>query len=194
MSRRTALLLWIALVAVAVVAPPTRPDLWEWVGRVMSGDWSGENPLLLAQFNLMGIWPVLFGILLAPQWRDRPVPSWPFVIASMMVGAFSLLLFFVFRSGPPERVVRPDWTRWITLAMGVMAAGLVGWGVLAGDVAGWTQQWRSEGLVFVMTADFFVLVVAFALEARAQGLRWPLALFPVVGSAACLWPAASDEA
>ena len=194
MSRRTALLLWIALVAVAVVAPPTRPDLWEWVGRVMSGDWSGENPLLLAHFNLMGIWPVLFGLLLAPQWRDRPLPSWPFVVASMMTGAFSLLLFFVFRGGPAERARRPDWTRWLTLTMGVMGAGLVAWGLLAGDMTDWIRQWRSEGLVFIMAADFVVLAIAFVLEARAQGLRWSWALFPVVGSAACLWPATSDEA
>jgi hypothetical protein len=187
------LLLWIALVAVAVVAPPTRPDLWEWIGRVMAGDWSGENPWLLAHFNLMGIWPVLFGVLLAPQWRDRPLPSWPFVVASMMTGAFSLLLFFVFRSGPPERVLRPSWTRWLTLAMGVMAAGLVGWGLLAGDVTDWLAQWRSEGLVFIMAADFVVLAIAFVLEARAQGLRWPLALFPVVGSAASLWPSEANE-
>ena len=192
MSRRLALFLWVALVAVAWIAPPTRPDLWEWVAKVMAGDWSGENPLLIAQFNLMGIWPVLFGVLLAPQWRDRPLPSWPFVVASMMVGAFSLLLFFVFRRGPPEQVVRPDWTRWVTLAMGFMAAGLMAWGLLAGDPTDWYTQWRSEGLVFVMTADFLVLVVAFAMEARAQGLRWPLALFPVAGSAASLWPSTSD--
>ena len=193
MSRRTALLFWIALVVVSWVAPPTRPDVWEWVQRVMVGDWAGENPLLIAQFNLMGVWPVLYGILLAPQWRNRPIPAWPFVAASMFVGGFSLLVFFIVRGGPPARVVRPNWTRWLTLAMGITGAALMGWGLLAGDPGDWFQQWQSEGLVYVMTADFLILIVAFAIEARAQGVRWPLALIPIVGTAACLWATPAEE-
>ena len=116
----------------------------------MSGDWSGENPLLLAHFNLMGIWPVLLGLL------PRAAVAGPSVAFVAVCGRLDddrrLLAAAVLRlrGGPAERVRRPDWTRWLTLTMGVMGAGLVAWGLLAGDMTDWIRQWRPEGLVFIM--------------------------------------------
>jgi hypothetical protein len=59
--------------------------------RLLTGQWDGEEPVVVALFNLMGVWPFVLAAQLAPWLRRRPLPLWPFALGSMVLGAFVLL-------------------------------------------------------------------------------------------------------
>ena len=101
--RQTALLIWGGLCgATYALAPPIREDWQAWCVRLLSGDWQGENALIVAEFNLMGLWPLLLAaqcthglwapkaLLPAPMarfgWLQPPL--WVFLAATMCLGCF----------------------------------------------------------------------------------------------------------
>lgn len=58
-------LLWLAFVGYAFLgAPPDDPQTLDLITRLSTGQWQGINPLVVALFNLMGLWPVAFAALL----------------------------------------------------------------------------------------------------------------------------------
>lgn len=107
-----AVVLWVALIGEAVVwAPPARPDQGAWVLRLLTGQWDGEEPVVVALFNLMGVWPFVLAAQLAPWLRRRPLPLWPFALGSMVLGAFVLLPGLAV-GGAPQPMGR--WQGWLT--------------------------------------------------------------------------------
>ncbi len=178
---------WLALVLEALfVAPGPRPDQAEWVGRLLTGAWAGEEPSVVATFQLLGVWPLAMGALLAPWLARRPVPLWPFVVLSMGFGAFALVPGLVLggREPGPDGAVR--WLRH-PVFVGGLALGailLIGWGVLAGDPGAYAEAFATSSLVHVMTLDFVLLWVTSVVVARAQGGPWGLTVVPLLGALA----------
>jgi hypothetical protein len=168
-------------------APPQRPDQTEWVLRLITGDWSGEEASVVALFNLMGVWPLAMGALLAPRLRRSPVPLWPFVLGSMALGAFVLLpgLALGAGSGPVAR-----WQTWLgsrgfAAALLVAALGLMGWALVAGDPTAFARVWRTEQFVHVMSHDFVALWLTSMVAAHELGEdRWGWTAVPLLGALA----------
>lgn len=181
--------LWLALLAEAVfLAPAARPDQAEWILGLLTGRWSGEEPWIVAHFMLMGAWPFVLGAQLSSRLRRSPVPLWPFALSSMVVGAFGLLpgLAIGGRTEPEA-----SWQRWLRhpvwlAAVGLGAAGLVGWAVSTGDLGAWARAFASDQFVHVMTWDFVALWITSVLVAADTGAGWAKALVPVWGG---LWSA-----
>ncbi|HMV69325.1 MAG TPA: hypothetical protein PKA64_20960, partial [Myxococcota bacterium] len=114
MDRRVAGALWGILALLAFgLAPPARPDWAAWCGRLVSGDWAGEDPAIVAHFQMMGVWPLAWAVLLRRDLRARPLPAWPFVLGSMALGALALLPWFVLRPAAQ----RPAEEGWIERAL-----------------------------------------------------------------------------
>ncbi len=173
MSRAAPLVAWILLVAVAFGGAPdgARPDQTAWLLRLLTGDWAGENPMVVAHFQLMGLWPLAFALLLRRHWRDRPVPAWPFLLGSLALGCFVLLPWFATRAEP---ISLPDRSPWLVAtggALGLVAAGFLAWGLLAGDVAAWWQGVRTDSFLWAMSWDFlaFTLLLVVTLARRVRG-------------------------
>jgi len=195
-ARRAALgFTWLALIAWAVfVAPagdgqdPTRIVRW----LQLDGP-----PLLVAIFNLLGVWPLVYGAVLL---RDPPqrVPAWPFVGLSFATGAYALLPYLILRTwGTPGRAelgrVRSVMTgRAMAGGLLIASLALVGGGLALGDFASLAEEAPRSGLVTTMTADFVVVTItwwALLLDdvRRHDGPAWSAALgaIPIVG--APLW-------
>ncbi|MFP3488833.1 hypothetical protein R0K20_14610, partial [Staphylococcus sp. SIMBA_130] len=49
---------------------------------------------LLAMFSLLGVFPAVFALLFLRN-VSGSVPAWPFVVGSFVLGAFSLLPYFI---------------------------------------------------------------------------------------------------
>ncbi len=200
MQRAAWFALWLVLVVVAFgPAPPSRPDQTAWLLDLMLGRWGDENPLIVGEFWLMGVWPLLMGLLLRDHWRARPIPAWPFLLGSFALGCFALLPWFWLRrepapSGPPA----PAWagTPRAPVALGVVSAGILAWALVAGDPADFARAFREEGFIWAMTFDFLAFTLVFAIEARRRAAEsrapWFVTLAPVVGAAA--WLAAARRA
>lgn len=183
MTRTFAAALWIAFFAAAALfAPATREDVWPWCEALLRGDFAGTDPTVVAHFQLMGVWPLTYLVLLRRDLLARPLPALPFVLGSMALGAFVLLPWFILR--PAARPQQDDKVAQllghvvVRAAISVMAAGLIGWGLATGDLSAWAQVRATEGFVWTMTIDFGILWAVSALVARESGGRWWLALVP----------------
>ena len=90
--------LWAGFALYAfLLAPPDRPETFDLIVRLSTGQVAAENPLIVALFNLMGIWPLVYCCVLFADGRGQPVRAWPFAIGSMVLGAFVLLPYLALR-------------------------------------------------------------------------------------------------
>lgn len=210
-------LLWAGFAAYAfLLAPPDRPDTFDLIARLSSGDWDGLNPILVALFNLMGVWPLVYGCLLFADGRDQPdIAAWPFAAGTFGIGAFSLLPYLALRepnprfSGPRGGFLRLWDSRWTGAVLAIAAIALVAYG-LQGDLpshwADFAQQWRTSRFIHVMSLDFCLLCLLFPALAGDDAARrgWPpetrprwvpaIAWVPLFGALAylCLRPGLPD--
>lgn len=190
-------LLWIGLIAYAFfLAPPDRPDTMALIQHLSTGQWEGINPLVIALFNIMGVWPLIYSCLIFMDGRGQLIPAWPFAIASFAVGAFALLPYLALRKPNPGFAgTKTGWlklldSRWNGLAIALLAIALVAYGVLAGDWSDFVQQWQTSRFIHVMSLDFCMLCLVFpALLGddmarrgwKDQRVFWAVALLPLVG-------------
>jgi hypothetical protein len=104
MSRKIGFwLLWLGVITYAfLLAPPNQPETPELIKNLSTGKWEGINPLIIALFNIMGIWPMIYGALMFIDGRQQKIPAWLFATASFGVGAFALLPYLALRQPNQE--------------------------------------------------------------------------------------------
>lgn len=191
MSRIAALVAWVGLIVVAfVVAPPARPDQGAWVVRLLTGDFTGTDPWVVAHFQAMGLWPLVLAVLardrLRGPWRWGAVPGWPFVLGAFALGAFALLPWWILGRAAPGPAPRALASPWLPAALGAIAVALVGWASIAGDPAAWWAVFRGESFVWAMGFDFCALwalsvATVAAIERPRPSAAW--CAIPLVGAA-----------
>ena len=90
------LLVWIgSLLYMFIWAPPNDES------NLGFGDidiaYGKTNPLEWSIFMLVGIWALLYAVLLLIENRERFIPSWPFVLASFGLGMYVMMPYFALR-------------------------------------------------------------------------------------------------
>jgi hypothetical protein len=192
-------LLWLCFVVYAFfLAPPNQPDTADLILKLSTGQWQGINPLIIALFNLMGIWPILYTGLMLIDGQGQKIPAWPFAIGSFAVGAFAILPYLILRGPNPSFSGEKNWllkladsrfTGAIALLGGVI---LIAYGLIQGNWADFLQQWRSDRFIHVMSLDFCLLSLLFPVLLRDDFSRrgivnpplfWLVSLLPIVGGA-----------
>jgi hypothetical protein len=188
--------LWLGFVFYAfVLAPPNKPDTFELIKNLSTGQWQGINPLVIALFNLMGIWPMIYSALLFIDGRGQKIPAWLFASASFGVGAFALLPYLALRKTNPEfpgtknTLIKLLDSRITGIILTVGTAILVSYGLLQGDWSDFIQQWQSDRFIHVMSLDFCLLCLIFpallgddmARRDWQTQLYWIFALIPLFG-------------
>ena len=169
MGRKLGLwLLWGGAIAYAfLLAPPNQSDTLTLIQKLSTGDWDGINPLIIALFNIMGIWPMIYSCLLLIDGRTQKIPAWPFVVGSFGVGAFALLPYLALRhpnsdfSGPKTAVIKLLDSRWTGVVLALGAIALVSYGAIAGDWSDFVAQWQTSRFIHVMSLDFCLLCLLF---------------------------------
>ena len=192
-------LLWVAFVAYAfLLAPPDNPDeTWALIQNLSTGNIEGINPVIVALFNLMGIWPIIYGCLLFIDGRSQRIWAFPFAIAAFAVGAFALLPYLALRKPRQPFVGEKNWflaiqdSRWLALALTLGALPLLGFAILQGDWAAFFQQWQTSRFIHVMTLDFCMLWLLFPVlmvddmakrGMTSRSLWWAISFIPMVGA------------
>lgn len=204
-------LLWISLISYAFLfAPPNQPDTFELITRLSTGDWEGINPLIIALFNLMGIWPLVYACLLFADGRGQKIKAFPFAIISLAVGAFAILPYLALRQPNPIFSGEKNWLikildsriTGILLALGTII--LVTFGLSQGDWGDFIQQWQTSRFIHVMSWDFCLLCLLFPSllgddmakrNLKNSGVFWIVSLVPLLGAVGylCLRPALPDN-
>ena len=191
-------LLWFGFVTYAFfLAPPDRPDTFELIKNLSTGQIAGINPLIVALFNIMGVLPVIYSCVLFTDGRMQKIPAWLFATASFAVGAFAIVPYLALREPNASFVGKKTWllklldSRWLGLVLAIAALGLLFYGIRQGDWVDFVQQWRSSRFIHVMSLDFCLLSLLFPallqddMARRGltdQRLFWLIALLPLLGA------------
>ncbi len=204
-------LLWVGTVAYAfLLAPPNQPDTLELIKNLSTGKWEGINPLIIALFNIMGIWPMIYACLMFIDGREQKIPAWPFAALSFGVGAFALLPYLALRQPNQEFTGSKDIflklldSRWLGIALTLGTMVLLSFGLLKGDWGDFIQQWQTNRFIHVMSLDFCLLCLLFPAllgddmarrGLKSSSLLWAVALVPLVGSLLylCIRPPLPDS-
>ena len=199
-------MLWVGLVSYAfLLAPPNQPDTFELIKNLSKGQWTGINPLIIALFNIMGVWPMIYGCLLFIDGRGQKIPAWPFATFSFGVGAFALLPYLALRepntqfSGQKNLFLKILDSRWLGLILTIGSVILVGYGLLGANWADYIQQFQTSRFIHVMSLDFCLLCLIFPAllgdDMARRGINnpalfWTVTLIPLFGPLAylCLRP------
>lgn len=190
-------LIWFGFSVYAfLLAPPPAPDTVQLIVQLSTGQWADINPYVIALFNLMGVWPLIYGCLLFTDGRGQKIPAWPFACLSFVVGAFGLLPYLALRhpqatfTGPLDRTLKLFDSRWTGLALSLLALTLLGYGLLQGNWADFVHQWKSSRFIHVMGLDFCLLSLLFPSLLRDDlarrgvhqpALFWAISLVPLLG-------------
>ncbi|MGK7912036.1 MAG: DUF2834 domain-containing protein [Synechococcus sp.] len=165
MRRAIFVALWVSFSAYAFFgSPASDPDSTiALLSNLVSGNFSALNPLLVAEFNLMGVLPLIYCCFLFADGRERKLPAWIFAAGMMGVGGFALLPYLVFRGQRTSTNAEPSgflrfWdSRWIAVALLGVGASLMAYGGLQGDWGDFAHLWQSQQFVHVMTLDYLLL-------------------------------------
>ncbi|MBF2097754.1 MAG: DUF2834 domain-containing protein [Gloeomargaritaceae cyanobacterium C42_A2020_066] len=190
-------LLWLGFILYAfLLAPPDQPDTLGLIQRLVQGDVAGINPLIVALFNLMGVWPAIYASVLLIDGRGQRWPAWPFVLGSFAVGAFALLPYLALRQPNPQFVgAKGGWLTWWDSRLNgsllaLVTLGLLTYGFSQGNWADFVEAWRTSRFIHVMSLDFCCLTLLFPLilrdDLRRRSLHQPwllggISLLPLVG-------------
>ncbi|MEH2376229.1 DUF2834 domain-containing protein [Nostoc sp.] len=189
-------LLWLGFTAYAFfLAPPEQPSTFELIKNLSIGQWQGINALIIALFNLMGIWPLIYSAVVFIDGRGQKIPAWLFAIASFAVGAFALLPYLALREpnnqfvGKKNALIKLLDSRVTGVVLTVATVILVAYGLTTGDWDSFVQQWQTNRFINVMSLDFCLLCLLFpallgddmARRSWNPQLFWLIALIPLFG-------------
>lgn len=190
-------LLWLGFVAYAFfLAPPEQPDTFDLIKNLSTGQWQGVNPLVIALFNLMGIWPIIYSAVVFIDGRGQKIPAWPFAVASFAVGVFALLPYLAIREpnnkfvGKKNTLLKLLDSRVTGFVLTLATAILVAYGLREGDWGNFVQQWQTNRFINVMSLDFCLLCLLFPVllgdDMTRRGWKnpqffWLIALIPLFG-------------
>ncbi|MBD2567644.1 DUF2834 domain-containing protein [Anabaena lutea] len=190
-------LLWLGFISYAFLfAPPDNfPESLELIKNLSTGQWQGINPLVIALFNIMGVWPLIYSTVLFIDGRGQKIRAWPFATASFAVGAFALLPYLALRGSNQEFIGKKNLfiklldsrINGILLTLG---AGFLFAYALQGDWGNFVQQWQTSRFIHVMSLDFCMLSLLFPAllgdDMTRRGwqhnqLFWLFAMIPLFG-------------
>lgn len=160
------------LVGAAFTSPPPAPDGAQLIVKLATADLAGVNLSLFALFNLMGVWPMVMAVALR---FDRPWWKWLFLAASLVVGAFALLPYFVLRPWlelrrePTSFAGRLLSSRWVQRAL-VLAAVCFSGLFAFGGIGEFARLFSTQQFAYVMSFDFFAFSIALLLLAVERGV------------------------
>ncbi|MEG4808744.1 DUF2834 domain-containing protein [Microcoleus sp. F8-D3] len=195
-------LIWIAFSTYAFVfAPPDSPETITLITNLATGKIAGINPLIVALFNIMGVWPLIYSCVLFADGRGQKIPAWLFATLSFGVGAFALLPYLALREPNPEFSGKKNIflkildSRFIGIFLTLAAVGLVAFGLTKGDWSDLIEQWQSSRFIHVMSLDFCMLCLLFPAllgdDMARRGMQnytafWAVTLVPLFGPLAYL--------
>jgi hypothetical protein len=178
--------IWVGFVVYAfVLAPPDRPDTFTLITNLSTGQWDDINPWIIALFNAMGVWPLVYCGILFADGNGQRVRAWLFAIASLAVGAFALLPYLTLRTPHQNWSGTKSWglkiwdSRWIGVIGLVGAIACLGFGLIQGNGSDFIQQWQTSRFIHVMSLDFCMLSLLFPTLVRDDLARRGMGNSPI---------------
>ncbi|XP_020231115.1 uncharacterized protein LOC109811714 [Cajanus cajan] len=202
-------LLWAALIYYVFFLTPNQTPSRDFyflkkLLNLIGEDGFRMNEVLVSLWYIMGLWPLVYSMLLLPTGRSSKtnIPVWPFLILSFFGGAYALLPYFVLWNPPAPPIEETQLKTWplnfleskvtaaISLAAGV---ALITYAGLAGQDV-WKefyQYFRESKLIHITSIDFTILstFAPFWVYNDMTARKWfdkgswllPISLIPFLG-------------
>ncbi|CAA0836998.1 Unknown protein [Striga hermonthica] len=202
---------WAALIYyVSVLAPNQTPVTDSYFLKKLlnlAGDDGFQmNQVIVALWYIMGLWPLVYSMLLLPTGRSlkSKIPVWPFLSLSVIGGAYALIPYFVLWKPPAPPVEESELNRWplnfleSKLTAGItLAAGLaIIIYAFSSDVGIWKefyQYFKGSKFIHIMSIDFclFSTFAPFWVYNDMTARKWdgkgswllPISIIPLLGPA-----------
>ena len=160
------LALILFLVYIFIFAPSDTSNSFTLIQRMYSPEFRSVNPLIFSVFNLLGVWPMAFAVLVLEESKLQDFPVWPFILLSFFTGGFVYLIYFSLRKSVDERLSSTSLQKRIEKPRNMYLLILVTillllYGFVFGDLGGYIQSFTKSSLVHVMTIDFLLLSLLF---------------------------------
>lgn len=196
--------LWLALTVYAIASSFTKTQEgdFELIRRMVLGEFSGINPLLIAIFYIMGVFPVVYAAFILFD-SSQKISPYPFAAVSFGVGAFALLPYLALRQTDTTWNKSKNWllklldSRFVAISSTIAIITLIAWGLTQGNWSDFVAQWQTTQFVHVMSIDFTFLCLLFPailgddIERReVKGILKAIAYIPLFGALVywCLRP------
>ncbi|KAL8238051.1 hypothetical protein R6Q59_019132 [Mikania micrantha] len=186
--------------------PSTDMYLLKKLCYLIGDDGFQPNPVIVSLWNIMGLWPIVYCMLLIPSGRSSKgnVPVFPFLLLSFFLGAYALIPYFILWRPPPPVTEETELKKWplnfleSKLTAGVIFAVGLGLIVNAGLATGdnWKEYFQYFGgsrLIHVTSIDFTLLssFAPFWVYNDMSARKWtdkgfwllPLSVVPFLGPA-----------
>jgi hypothetical protein len=212
MSRKVVLwLVWVGFIAyILFLAPPLQADTLTLLKNLLTGQWTKINPVILSLFSLVGIWLQIYSCLMFFDGRMQKIPAWLFLLAAVGSGVIGLIPYLALRepnqsfSGSKDALLKLVDSRWTGVILSLSTIVLLAYGLLAGDWAGFIQQFQTSRFINGMTIAFCIFCLLFSAilgdDMARRGVTnsqtfWAVVLIPLIGPLAylCLRPPVSES-
>lgn len=176
--RQPVFLLVLALIMVYATfyAPGSNTENFALIQRMYSSEFRSVNPLTFSVFNLLGVWPMVYAVLVLEEAESQTFPVWPFILLSFFMGGFIYLVYFGLRK--PSHVLRPQTklqkrveTRKNMILLSLVGLLLVLYGLVYGDWTGYIASFQTNGLVHIMSLDFILISLLFPMLVKDDMIR-----------------------
>lgn len=130
---------------------------------MFTGNFAGIEPWVVVVFNLLGVLPACYGLILV--YDQQKLPAWPFILGSFFSGAFSILFYVAVRhyglslEVPTRKITKSYNSRIPGIVLLIVGIGLISYGFLEGNFQNFLEIWTNYNLVNVMTVDFLILSI-----------------------------------
>lgn len=205
--------IWLTLVIYAIASSffKTQQGDLNLIIDLSTGEWSGINPIVIAIFYIMGIFPLVYGAFILFDRAEKNLSPYPFFIVSFGVGAFALLPYLALRQSNADWNGEKNWllkvldSRLMAIVSSVAIAVFLIWGLTQGNWSDYVAQWQTSQFIHVMSIDFGLLCFLFPFilgdDMKRRGVDadkyfWLVTSIPLFGSLAywCLRPQLPETA
>ena len=167
------LLVWIGSLLYMFIWAPAKQE-----GDPGFGDfdiaYGKTNPLEWSIFMLVGVWALLYAVILLIENRERFFPSWPFILASFGLGMYAMMPYFALRGvkkkNPKTKktlFIKIIDSRILGIILSELGRAIAMYGIIATSIYGkwgvFVNSFLNVRLIQVTTIDFTLLTLFFPI-------------------------------
>ena len=150
MRRRFTWIIWLVLVALTASSP-----LWGSKSTFLTSVFAGQlDPTQWFVFNALGLFPLYFFILARND--QQPHLRSLLYLSGMVLGGFIIFPLEVTSKTKPQPLTKLNLT--LLVSMDLLFIGLLIWALIFGDWSLYSESYRNDLFVYVMTWDFFAFL------------------------------------